>query len=94
MINQPDLGPEFMDLQQQIATVTEEAEIATNTFRVELTEARANMAALLRALPAAADHEHKEKETVPIPKKFDGTRSKLRNFITQLRLRVAIYNNE
>ena len=52
------------------------------------------MASLLRAFPAAADHEYKEKETVPIPEKFDGMRSKLRNFITQLRLRVATYNNE
>ena len=94
MINQPDLGPEVMDLQRQIATVTEEGEIATNTLRVELADARVNMASLLRTLPAAAEHEHKEKETVPIPEKFDGMRSKLCNFITQLRLRAATYNNE
>ena len=94
MINQPDLGPEVIDLQRQIAAVTEEAEIATNMLRVELAEARANMASLLRALPAATDHEHKEKETVPIPEKFDGTRLKFCNFITQLRLKVATYNNE
>ena len=74
--------------------VIEEAEIGTETLRVELTEACANVAVLLRALPAAADREHKEKETVLIPERFDRTRSKLRNFITQLQLRVATYNNE
>ena len=73
MINQLNLGPEVMDLQWQIAVVTEEAKIATNILRVELTEACANMASLLYALPAAANHKHTETETVPIPKKFDGT---------------------
>ena len=94
MINQPDLGPEVMDLQRQIAAVTEEAEIATNTLRIKWTEARVNIALLLHTLPTATDHKHKEKETVPISEKFDGTRSTLHNFITQLRLRVATYNNK
>ena len=62
--------------------------MATTMLRVELEEARGNMTATLRALPTTAD---REKETVPVPEKFDGTRSKLRNFITQLRLRAAIY---
>src|SRR5258706_1763478 len=92
MMGQPDLGPEVMDLQRQIAVVTEDAEMATTALRMELAQAKRNVATLLRALPAAADRaDRPEKETVPIPEKVDGTRSKLRNFITQLMLRMATY---
>ena len=91
MMQQPDRGPKIIDLQQQIVVITEEAEMATTVLRVELEEVCGNLIAMLCTLPATAD---REKETVLFPKKFNGTRSKLCNFITQLRLRAATYNNE
>jgi len=97
----PDQAP-------QVATVTNELENAThqvealsnelacsetamNMLRAELTEAKQIAAALARATP---DGGRGDKERIPMPEKFDGTRSKLRAFLTQLQLKVATYTDE
>ena len=62
-----------------------------NILRAELTEAKQIAAALVRTTP---DGGRSDKERIPMPEKFDGTRSKLRAFLTQLQLKVATYPDE
>ena len=62
-------------------------------LRVELTEVKQIAAALARAIPDGG-RRSSDKEHIPIPEKFDGTRSKLRALLTQLWLKVATYPNE
>ena len=64
-----------------------------NMLRADLTEAKQIAAALTRATPNGGK-DGSDKECILMPKKFDGTRSQLRAFLTQLRLKVATYPNE
>ena len=68
-----------------------------NMLHAELTEAKQIAAALARATPdgdRGGNSSDSNKERIPMPEKFDGTRSKLRAFLTQLRLKVATYLEE
>ena len=97
-------------MQNQINAVTEErnaAEAAICLLRTELTEARNDANALAHAAPTAAAAAtaataaatanpapaHTE-DKISFPDKFDGTRSNLRAFTTQLRLKVLSFPNE
>ena len=62
-----------------------------NMLRADLTEAKQIAAALVRA---GSGRGGSDKERIPMPEKFDGTRSKFRAFLTQLRLKVATYPDE
>ena len=64
-----------------------------NMLRTELTEAKQIAAALVRAIPDGG-RGGSDKERIPILEKFDGTRSKLMAFLTQLRLKIATYPDE
>ena len=95
-------------MQNQMNTVTEEhnaAEAAICLLRTELAEARNVANALAHAAPAAATATTAAAATtapapahtvdkIPFPDKFDGTRSKLRAFTTQLRLKVVSFPDE
>ena len=91
-----DHAPEL----RQSGAITEElanSEAAIAMLRTELAETKQIAAALSRAPLVAApidNNNGKECERTPIPEKFDGSRSKLLNFITQLRLKVASYSND
>ena len=68
-----------------------------NMLCAELTEAKQIAAALARATPdggRGGNGSGSDKERIPMPEKFDGTRSKLRAFLTQLRLKLATYPDE
>ena len=70
-----------------------------NMLRADLTEAKQIAAALARAIPdggrgGSGNGSGSNKEHIPMPEKFDGTRSKFRAFSTQLRLKVATYPNK
>ena len=65
-----------------------------NMLRAELTEAKQIAAALAQATPDGGNRGGSDKECIPMPEKFDGTRFKLRAFLTQLRLKVATYLDE
>ena len=68
-----------------------------NMLRIDLTKAKQIAAALARATPDSGrggSRSGSDKERIPMLEKFDGTRSKLRAFLTQLRLKVAIYPDE
>ena len=64
-----------------------------NMLRAELTEAKQIAAALARVTPDGG-RGGSDKERIPMLEKFDGTRSKLRAFLTQLWFKVATYLNE
>ena len=64
-----------------------------NMLRADLTEAKQIAAALTRATPNGGK-DGSNKERILRPEKFNGTRSKLRAFLIQLRLKVATYPNE
>ena len=68
-------------------------------LRADLTEAKQIAAALARATSdggrgSSGNGSGSDKERIPMPEKFDGTRSKLRAFLTQLVLKVATYPDE
>ena len=69
---------------------------AIDDLRARLDEARATQIALTTALTAAAaaphgaPHPHPHLR-IPDPEKYKGDREKLRPFITQLRLKAALY---
>ena len=95
---QADQGPiferEMNELRNQVNIVTEErnaAEAATHMLRTELAAARSVAAALARAALAPPAFTG---DDIPFPDKFDGTQSKLRAFVTHLRLKVASYPEE
>ena len=85
---------------RQIQALTNElgsAEAAMNMLRADLTESKHIAAALARANGAQNNNAVAgavDKERIPMPEKFDGTRSKLRAFLIQLWLQVANYPNE
>ncbi|KAF8417638.1 hypothetical protein EV426DRAFT_709641 [Tirmania nivea] len=69
-----------LDAQQRVTTL----------LQTQLDESRTLSAALGRAVPAAAPRLRK----IPKPKAFDGSRSKLQAFITQLRLHTATFTDK
>ena len=93
-------------MQNQMNTLTEEcnaAEAAICLLRTELAEARNVANALAHAAPSAtataaaaatAPAPAHTVDKIPFPDKFDGTRSKLRAFTTQLRLKVVSFPDE
>ena len=89
---------ELANATHQIEALTNElacSETAMNMLRIELTEAKQIAAALTRATPdGGRGGSGNDKECIPMPEKFDGTRSKLRAFLTQPRLKVATYPDE
>ena len=93
------INDELVNATRQIQALTDElgsAEAAMNMLRADLTESKQIAAALARANGAQNNNAagSVDKERIPMPEKFDGTRSKLRAFLTQLRLKVANYPNE
>lgn len=79
----------------RIATLTDELEAneaAVTQLRTELTQARTIAEALARNPPAAVQNPRTDK--IPDPERFDGTRTKLRPFVTQLRLKAATYTDD
>ena len=90
------LTNELLNATHQVEALTNElacSETTINMLRVELTKAKQSAAALARAIPDGG-RGGSDKERIPMPEKFDGTRSKLRAFLTQLWLIVATYPNE
>ena len=92
-------------MQNQMNTVTEErntTEAAICLLRTELPEARNVANALAHAAPtataaataAAAPAPAHTVDKIPFPDKFDGTRSKLQAFTTQLQLKVVSFPDE
>jgi len=69
------------------------SETAMNMLRAELTKAKQIAAALVQATPDGG-RGGSDKQRIPMPEKFDGTRSKLRAFLTQHRLKVATYTDK
>ena len=66
-----------------------------NMLHANLTEVKQIAIALARVTPdGGRGGSGSDKERIPMPEKFDGTRSTLRAFLIQLRLKVAIYPNE
>ena len=103
----PDQVPQVSTVTNELANATHQiealtnelacSETAMNMLHAELTEAKQIAAALARATPDGSrggNGSGSDKERIPMPEKFDGTRSKLRAFLTQLRLKVATYPNE
>ena len=65
-----------------------------NMLRADLAEAKQIATALARATldgGRGGNGSGSDKERIPIPEKFDGTRSKLKAVLTQLWLKVATY---
>ena len=68
-----------------------------NMLRADLMESKQITAALAQANGTQNNNAVAgavDKERIPMPEKFDGTRSKLRAFLIQLRLKVANCPNE
>ena len=70
-----------------------------NMLRADLTEAKQIATALAwitsdSGRGGSGNGSSSNKERILMPEKFDGTRSKLRAFLTQLWLKVATYPNE
>ena len=101
----PDQAPQVATLTNELANATHQvkaltnelanSETAMNMLRADLTEVKQIAAALMRATPdSSRGSSSSDKECIPMPEKFDDTRSKLRAFLTQLRLKVATYPDE
>ena len=101
----PDQPPQVATVTNELANATHQIkaltnelaylETATNMLRTELTKAKQIAAALAQATPdGGRGGSDKEQECILMPEIFDGTRSKLRAFLIQLRLKVAIYLNK
>jgi len=67
-------------------------EASITMLRNELVQSRDIAAALAQNPIVASEKPYREK--IPNTEKFDGTRSKLRTLITQLRLKATIYQDE
>ena len=86
-----DHVPEFC----QIGAITEElanSEAAIVMLRTELAETK-QIAVALSPASSTDNNNDKERKRTLMPEKFNGSRSKLLNFITQLRLKAASYPN-
>jgi len=80
------------DLTEQVQWLTREQ----RTLQDELVAARATINVLTRAAEAgpATELRNTEGVKIPDPEHFDGTRSKLPNFLIQLELKAASYSDE
>jgi len=95
----PDQRTQLTNLTEQVRQLTDNAEIAETTIRTlrdELAAARATVNVLTRAAEAVLTEPRitTEREEIPDPENFDGTPSKLLNFLMQLELKAASYSNE
>ena len=90
-----DQAPQVATLTNELANATHQVEVLTNELansetainmlRANLTKAKQIAAALARVTPdGGRGGRGSDKERIPMPEKFDGTRSKLRAFLTQL----------
>jgi len=92
----PEMVTNIRDFLASLAnadTPTTASENQLNELRNELNQSRAlseNLATLLARQNAAPRQQNK----IPNPERFDGTRTKLKPFITQLRLKAATYSDE
>ena len=92
------------DEQATALTDAETAEAALTLLRTQITQlrnelagTRATVAVLTRAaqaMPVAGTQHAPEREKVADPEHFDGTRSKLPNFLMQLQLKAATYTDD
>ena len=99
----PNQAPQVTTLTNELANATHQVEALTNELdysetarnmlHADLTEAKQSAAALARATPDGG-RGGSNKECFPMLEKFDGTRSKLRAFLTQLWFKVATYPDE
>ena len=102
-----DQAPQVATLTNELANATHQVEALTNKLassetainivHADLTEAKQIAAALARATPDSGrggSGSSSDKEHIPMPEKFDGPRSKLRAFLTQLWLKVATHPNK
>ena len=99
----PDQAPQVATLTNKLANATYQIEALTNELassettmdmlHADLTEAKQIAVALTRATPDGSRNSS-DKERIPMPEKFDGTRFKLRAFLIQLQLKVATYPNK
>ena len=88
----PDQAPQVTTLTNKLANATHQiepltnklvsSETAMNILRADLIEAKQIAIALPWAAPDG-DRGSSDKERIPIPEKFNDTRSKLRAFLTQ-----------
>ena len=101
----PHQAPQVATLINELANATHQVEVlinelassetAMNMLRADLTKAKQIAAALARATPdCGRGGNGSNKECLPMPEKFDSTRSKLRAFPIQLWLKVATYPDE
>jgi hypothetical protein len=103
-----DLGPTLDTCRQDLATsrqeitrISYELSLASSTLAAAQAREVDHMKLLAQALaskdsagPAPAPAPSPRMEKIPNPERFDGTRTKLRQFITQLRLKAATYTDE
>lgn len=89
------LKQELAHAKEQVENLTDEVEngeAAIALLRSELTQSRTISEALARKTPISVQGPRYDK--IPDPERFDGTRSKLSPFITQLQLKTATYPDE
>jgi len=102
-----DRDQRIQNLEDEQATALTDAETAeaamtllrtqTTQLRNELAGTRATIAVLTRAaqaMPVAGTQHAPEQEKVADPEHFDGTRSKLPNFLMRLQLKAATYTDD
>jgi len=101
-----DQRTQLTNFTEQVRQLTEEQTLALNnaeiaetticTLRGELAAARATVNVLTRAAEAVPTELRitTGREKIPDPEHFDGTCSKLPNFLMQLELKAASYNDE
>ena len=98
-----DQPPQVATLTNKLANATHQVEALTfelasletaiNMLCADLTKAKQIAAALAQAIPDGG-RGGSDKQCIPMPEKFDSTRSKVRAFLIQLWLKVATYPNK
>jgi len=90
------LQSQVADLQAQVAEITQERnalEGAITNLRTQIDNQQTTINTLSR-LQAPDAQLQGLRENIPDPDKFDGTRSKLRTFLTHLRLKASSFTDE
>ena len=87
-----NLQSEIADRDQRITELTEELQ-ATNTAIASLRTQIDNQQLTINTLSRLQGAQGL-RDNIPDPDKFDGTRSKLRTFLTQLRLKASSFTDE